>query len=172
MDDFGFPAPYVPDPAPTPRRHTRRWLVIGGLAVAFALTLALGTVIGEVLHSSAQAAVLNSNISNQPQFGDGPYRGYGGYGGYADNGPQYPMAGTPSARGPCISVTVTKVSGSTITGTERDGTTLTIHTTSSTAYRKAGQSASASAVTVGSEIHVMGTRNSDGSITATSIDIR
>jgi hypothetical protein len=47
-----------------------------------------------------------------------------------------------------------------------------VHTTSSTTYTQNGQTATASAVKAGVTISVMGTHNSDGSITATSIDIR
>jgi hypothetical protein len=166
MEGYGFPAPPVPDPSTAPRRRGRRWLVIGGVAVALGLALAIGMMLGSVIHPTAQAAVLSTDNANQPAFGNGPY------GQYANAGPQYPMAGTPGAQGGCISVTVTSISGSTIVGKEANGTSLTIHTTSGTQYRQAGQSVARSAIKVGSEIHVMGTHNSDGSITATSIDIR
>lgn len=63
------------------------------------------------------------------------------------------------------------ISGSTITAKAADGSTVTIHTTPSTQYRQNGQAVAASAVTVGSQISVMGTHNGDGSITATAIDI-
>jgi len=64
------------------------------------------------------------------------------------------------------------VSGQTITAKAADGSTVTIHTSSSTKYTKGGQSAAASAVTAGSHILVMGAKNSDGSINATQIDVR
>ena len=48
---------------------------------------------------------------------------------------------------------------------------MTVHTTAATRYTHAGQSTTLTAVTVGSRISVMGTHNSDGSITASSIDI-
>jgi hypothetical protein len=63
------------------------------------------------------------------------------------------------------------VSGQTIVAKASDGSTVTIHTTASTQYTRGGQSVAASAVTAGSQIHVVGTRNSDGSITATRIDL-
>jgi hypothetical protein len=68
-------------------------------------------------------------------------------------------------------LTVTAVSGSTITARAADGSTVTVHTTAATRYTRSGQSATLTAVTVGSRINVMGTHNSDGSITASSIDI-
>jgi hypothetical protein len=138
---WGQPPPQYPPP----RRAGRRWLLIGGLALAFLLTLGAGVVIGSSLLQTAQAA------GNQPSSGF-----------------SLPLAVSTA---PCGSLTVTGVSGSTITAKAPDGTTVTIHTTSSTAYTRAGASVSASAVTTGSVIHVDGTRNSDGSITATRIDV-
>lgn len=169
MEDYGAPGEYgMMQPPPVPRQRGRRWLVIGGVAVALALALAVGLMLGSVLHPTAQAANLASNNSAQSAFNNGPYN----FNGPSNNdGPQYPMAGTPGAQGGCQMVTVTKVSGSTITGTAPDGSTVTIHTTSSTKYTKAGAASTASAVTAGSHISVMGTHNSDGSITATQIDV-
>jgi len=157
MEDHGF---YPPQP-PAPRRHGGRWLLLGGLALAFALTLGVGAFLGTALGGSqAQAA---SNASQNQTAGFLPRN--------ADN-PQFAAAtGTPGASGPCVRLTVTSVSGSTIQAKASDGSTVTIHTTSSTVYTKNHQTAAASAVTVGSRISIMGTHNSDGSITATSIDI-
>jgi hypothetical protein len=67
---------------------------------------------------------------------------------------------------------VTSVSENTIQTTTPNGTSVTVQTTSSTTYTAAGQPATASAVTVGSHILVQGAQNSDGSITATGIDVR
>jgi hypothetical protein len=88
--------------------------------------------------------------------------------------PGQTLASTPGAHSPgqCDALTVTSVNGQTIVATDRDGGSVTIHTTSATHYTKAGATAAASAVTVGSHIHVQGTRNSDGSIAATSIDVQ
>jgi Domain of unknown function (DUF5666) len=81
------------------------------------------------------------------------------------------LAATPGAHGQCDALIVSSVNGNTIVAKAPDGGTVTIHTTASTQYTRAGQSVSASAITVGSRIHVTGTHNSDGSITATRIDI-
>lgn len=140
-----------------PRRP--RWLVIGGLALAFALTLGVGTVLGATLLRTAQAAA-NTPGANGAPFASG-----------------FPQAGTPGphggpgGQGQCVALTVSSMSGSTITAKAADGSTVTIHTTASTTYTKGGQAATASAVTAGAQIRVMGTHNSDGSITATSIDV-
>ena len=78
----------------------------------------------------------------------------------------------PNANGPCEALTVTSVKGNTIVAKSSSGASVTIHTTASTRYTQAGKTVAASAITAGSHISVMGTHNSDGSITATSIDIR
>ena len=86
----------------------------------------------------------------------------GGPGGPGGHGPGH---------GPGADLTVTGVSGQTITAKQRDGTSVTIKTTSSTVFSRAGKTASLSDVTSGEQIHVQGTKNSDGSITATRVDI-
>lgn len=159
MEEYGMvPALPPPQPLAAPRRR-RRWLLVGGLALAFALTLGVGALLGSALPHIAQAA----------------YLAPGG------NGAQYAFDARPGAQGrpggpggpgqACAALTVSSVSGQTIIAKAPDGTSVTIHTTASTTYTKAGQSATASAITAGSTIHVRGTHNSDGSITATDIDI-
>jgi hypothetical protein len=161
-DDPMVPEFWSPPPPAPARRRRGRWLVIGGVALALALTLGVGMLLGSALHPSAQAASNTGQGLFQAGQGAGPFLG---------DGPRFPLAGTPGAQGPCDAYTVSSVSGQTITAKAADGTSVTIHTTSSTTYTKAGQAATASAVTVGSQIHVQGTHNSDGSITATSIDV-
>jgi hypothetical protein len=154
LEDYGF-QPVTP---PAPRRHGSRWLLVGGVALVLALTLGVGAVLGVALGGSqAQAANPSTNAaanSNAQQ-------------------PRHGLAGTPSpgGQGQCVTLTVSSVSGDTILATASDGSTVTIHTTSSTTYRKNHQTVDASAITAGAKISVMGTHNSDGSITATSIDI-
>lgn len=71
---------------------------------------------------------------------------------------------------PHLGGTVTAVSGSTITVTERDGTTGTIKVTSSTTYEVGMTSGKAlSDVTVGMRVGAVGTLNPDGSLTATAV---
>jgi hypothetical protein len=65
--------------------------------------------------------------------------------------------------------TVTAVSGSTITVEQRDGSTATIKVSSSTTYSVAGAAASLADVKVGMRLMAEGTKNSDGSITATEV---
>jgi hypothetical protein len=159
---WGQPPPQYPPPQyPPPRRSGPRWLLVGGVALAFLLTLGIGALIGSSLLQTAQAA------GNQPSSGVFalPFASSTATAG-TSGGP-----GGPGGPGQCGSLTVSSVSGSTITAKEPDGTTVTIHTTTSTTYSRAGASVSASAVITGSVIHVDGTRNSDGSITATHIDV-
>lgn len=146
----------------SPPEHPRRgprWLVIGALALAFALALGLGAFLGSALLPTVQAAgpTTGGTVSFQLPLASTP----GARG--SQNG--------PGAQGQCGVLTITSVSGGTIVAKAPDGSSVTIHTTSSTQYTHNGQSASASAATVGAQIHVDGTRNSDGSITATHIDV-
>jgi hypothetical protein len=149
---------------PPPPRRRLRWLLVGGAALALVLTLGLGALLGSQFFSAQAAAAASGGTSNQ-----GAGLAPGGPISFQSGGQM--LAGTPGAHGQCASFTVTAVNGSTITARAGDGSTVTIHTTSSTRYTHSGQSATASAVTVGSRISVMGAHNSDGSITATSIDI-
>jgi hypothetical protein len=125
------------------------------LAVAFMATLVIGAFLGATLLHTAQAAPASSNGFGVPFVA------------------RFASASTPAAQGPgrCASLTVASVSGQTITATAADGSSVTIHTSSSTTYTKAGQATTASAVVVGAQIRVRGTHNSDGSITATDIDV-
>ncbi|HLH29161.1 MAG TPA: DUF5666 domain-containing protein, partial [Acidimicrobiales bacterium] len=63
---------------------------------------------------------------------------------------------------------VTAINGSSLTITESDGTTVTVTTSSSTAVTTT-QKVSVSALSPGETVRVAGTTNSDGSITASSV---
>lgn len=128
----------------------RRWLVAGGLAAALGIG-AVGSGALAIVHANGVSTSDNIVATATPAPGKG------------DHG-----SGRSGMR---AVLTVTSVSGQTIVATRRDGTKVTIHTSSSTAYSRAGQTVSASAVKSGEHIRVRGTRNSDGSITATSINI-
>ena len=170
LEDYRLqPAPQ----AQLPQRGSR-WLLVGGVALVLALTLGVGALFGSALLGGTAQAAGNANqaqsTSNvgQPQaanFSPGNVDNLGR--GFAGT----PGPGGPGGQGQCVTLTVSSISGSTILAKAADGSTVTIHTTSSTKYTKNHQTAAASDVTVGSKISVMGTKNSDGSITATSIDI-
>jgi hypothetical protein len=64
---------------------------------------------------------------------------------------------------------VTKVSGSTITVTQRDGTSATITVNAQTTYNVNGAAAKLADVKVGMFLVAEGTKNADGSLTATQV---
>jgi hypothetical protein len=159
---------------PAPRRSGRRWLLIGGLAFAFMLALGIGTLLGSTV-STTQAASVTAGSANSAQslaFPQGDFNSA-----QAPTSPQgdfnsaQSLATTPGAHGQCEALTVSSVNGNTIVAKTSSGSSVTIHTTASTKYTQAGKTVAASAITAGTRINVMGTHNSDGSITATSIDI-
>ncbi len=162
-----------------PLRRSRKWLLIGGLAFAFMLALGVGTLLGASLGTSQASALTTVNASSsQPpavtQGGSNSSQSLTfaqGNNNFAQPFAGGPGAGRPQGQGQCEAYTVSSVSGNTIVAKSSSGSSVTIHTTSNTTYRQAGKSVSASAITVGARIHVMGTHNSDGSITATSIDV-
>lgn len=67
--------------------------------------------------------------------------------------------------------TVSAVDATSLTLTLRDGTSKKIVLTTSTTYRLAGQASTWSAITVGGSVTATGTVASDGTFTATSVDI-
>jgi hypothetical protein len=154
-----------------PHRRGRRWLLIGGLAFALMLALGVGVLLG-MSNGTTQASALSAVSSSSSQS---PAVTQGGSNSsqsltFTQGSANYaqPMAG---GQGQCETYTVSSVSGNTIVAKSSNGSSVTIHTTASTTFRQAGKTVTASSVTVGTQIHVMGTHNSDGSITATSIDI-
>ena len=149
---------------PTQHRRLRNLLLVSGLALAFMLALGIGVLMGSTTRTTQAASVSSVSDTNvQAQFfqsGD-------------NNNPQSRGFG-PGAQGQgqCEAYTVASVSGNTIVAKTASGSSVTIHTTASTKYTQAGKTVSASAIKAGTQILVMGTHNSNGSITATSIDIR
>jgi len=166
MDDVVEAAPVWLSQYPPPRRGgPKKWLLIGGATLALLLALGVGALVGSQIATTQAAAATSGGLTH---LGSGPGPG----GPLSFQAGQGTLAGPPGASGQCAMLTVTAVSGSTITArAAADGSTVTIHTTAATRYTHAGQSTTLTAVTVGSRISVMGTHNSDGSITASSIDI-
>jgi Domain of unknown function (DUF5666) len=165
------------------RWRGRRWLLIGGLALAIMLALGVGAFLGLSTGTTQAAGVASGNgsssqtlavvqgSSNSTQSSvAGGFNSAQGFAARGFNGAQGQAAG-PGARGQCQSLTVSSVSGNTIVAKTASGISVTIHTTASTQYTQAGKTVAASAIKAGTRIMVMGTHNSDGSITATSIDV-
>ena len=176
MEDYEGMVPPRLDQPPAPRRRGRRWLLIGGLALAFMLALGVGTLLG-ASNSATQAAALTTGSSSSSQslvFAQGANNAQSLAGAQGNASPSQSMAGgqgMQGAQGQCESLTVSSVNGNTIVAKTASGSSVTIHTTASTSYTQAGKAAAASAIKAGTRISVMGTHNSDGSITATSIVI-
>jgi Domain of unknown function (DUF5666) len=172
MEDYDKIAPTQLHQPPAPRRRGSRWLLIGGLAFAFMLALGVGVLLGTSTGTTQASALtaVRTNSSQSPAVTQGGVSSSQSLT-FAQGGANYaqPMAGGP--QGQCETLTVSSVSGKTIVAKSSNGSSVTIHTTASTSFRQAGKTVTASAITVGARIHVMGTHNSDGSITATSIDI-
>jgi hypothetical protein len=71
---------------------------------------------------------------------------------------------------PHVGGAVTATSASSITLKDRDGATVTVQVTSATTYEVAGKSnATLADVTVGAMVMASGTKNADGSLTATTV---
>src|SRR6266550_1998975 len=171
MEDYDKIAPSHLHQPPAPRRRGRKWFLIGGLAFAFMLALGVGVLLGTstgTTQASALTAVSTSS-SQSPAVTQGGVSSSQSLT-FAQRGANnaQPMAG---GQGQCETLTVSSVSGNTIVAKSSNGSSVTIHTTASTSFRQAGKTVTASAITIGARIHVMGTHNSDGSITATSIDV-
>ncbi|HEV8192180.1 MAG TPA: DUF5666 domain-containing protein, partial [Ktedonobacterales bacterium] len=143
------PESYVVEQGPSNQSRGHRLLLIGGIAAALGLALALGVVLGARVLPAYAAGAQNNPLLLASQSGSGGNCG-------------------PGMRG---ALTVSTVSGNTITAKQGDGTTVTVHTTSSTRYERAGKSVDSSQVKSGTQIAARGTRNSDGSIAASVISI-
>jgi hypothetical protein len=175
MEDYEEMAQIRLNQPPAPRRRGRRWLLIGGLAFAFLLALGVGAFMGSS-NSTTQAAALTAGSTSSSQS---PAVTQGGAGSsqsltFAQGNANSAQPGGPGARGAqgqCETLTVSSVNGNTIVAKSSNGSSVTVNTTASTRLTQAGKTVTASAIKVGTRIHVMGTHNSDGSITATSIDI-
>jgi hypothetical protein len=72
---------------------------------------------------------------------------------------------------PAVAGTVASVSGSTVTVTQRDGGTSKVVLTSTTTYLLAGKTATKDAVVAGARIVARGTLATDGTLTASSVEV-
>jgi hypothetical protein len=94
------------------------------------LALGVGTLLGWTTGTTQAASVVsgNANSAQSLTFAQG-----------GDNSAQS-LAATPGAHGQCDALTVSSVNGQTIVAKAPDGSTVTIHTTASTRYTRAGDS--------------------------------
>jgi hypothetical protein len=72
---------------------------------------------------------------------------------------------------PAVAGSVASISGSTVTVTQRGGGTSKVVLTGSTTYQVAGQAATKDAVVAGAQIVARGTLATDGTLTATSVQV-
>lgn len=132
---------------------SRGWLILVALALLIAL-LAAGSIVVTSANASGPSSTGTPTVTARRSPGKG-------------HGPHGPGPG----RGPKAELTVTGISGQNITAKRQDGSSVTIVTSSSTVYTRLGKTVSESALSSGTRIHVRGTHNSNGSITATHVDI-
>lgn len=167
---------------PAPRQNrSRRWGRIAGAAalagaVAGGLALTHGQGSGTIGAANAAtgstpaaktiaSGTTSTTSGTQPAVpGPGGMPGSGGPGRFGGMGGFGGMAGG-------IGLTVTGVSGNTITATGPFSRNVTITVTGSTTYTEAGSTVSLAAVQKGEQIAVRGTRTSPGVLTATSVSI-
>lgn len=162
MEDYEGLVPTRLDQPPAPRQRGRRCLLIGGLALAFMLALGVGVLLG-ASNGATQAAALTIGSTSSSQslvFAQG-----------ASNAQSMASQGMQGAQGQCEPLTVASVNGNTIVARMASGSPVTIHMTTRTRYTQAGKTVTVRTIKAGTRINVMGTHNSDGSITATSINI-
>jgi len=172
MEDYDKIAPTHLHQPPTPRRRGRKWFLIGGLAFVFMLALGVGVLLGTSTGTTQASALtaVSSSSSQSPAVTQGGVSSSQSLT-FAQGGANNAQPGAGRTQGQCETLTVSSVSGNTIVAKLSNASSVTFPTTASTSFRQADKTVTASAVTVGARIHVMGTHNSDGSITATSIDI-
>jgi hypothetical protein len=152
------PQPFTaPQPPRPPRRGLPRWLKVGGVAAA--LLLGVGGAAAGANALIARAANGPGSASPFSFLNQTPFAGHTGHpNGFGRHG-----------RGGAL--TVSSVSSQSITTKDASGATVTVNVSGSTQYTRLGKAVSLSAITAGETIHVRGTRNSDGSIAASRIDI-
>ena len=149
MNDDMSPDLLITYPPEPPRRRIRA----PRLSVATLVILALAGV-GFVLATNLPATLAAARTGSAA----------------ATTGATGPHGGHPRG-GPGGDLTVSSVSGSDVKATDHSGATVTVHTSSTTTFRRAGATSSLSALKAGTAIEVRGTRNSDGTITAAEVDI-
>ena len=182
MRDYEDAASTCLSQSPASRSHRRRRLRIGGLVLAFMVAIGMG-LSTSATRAEALASRITSSFQTLAVSDRGPINGQQGTSTAGENGQcdgtgsnSRPINGqqgtsTPGDNGQCSTFTVSSVNGSTIVAQSSCSRSITVHTTASTQYVQAGRNVSVSAITVGSRVYVAGSQNSDGSITASRIDI-
>jgi hypothetical protein len=137
------------------RNRLTKWIATGAAALVVA-----GGAFGIVSATSSTGSSA-ATAATTSQAGASPSAGHPGFGGGGSNARSGPAAGGSSGK-------VTSVSKSSFTLKTSAGQKVTVKETSSTAYRKGTKSSSASAVTTGEPVLVLGTTDST-TITASQV---
>ena len=153
----------------TPRKSEslRAGVIVGtGLVVALGAAVAMGASPAASGAPSASAATTVPAAGSGSDLHGGPGFMPGGPG--ADFGRGGPGKGDGRGFG---QISVTAISGSSVSLATDDGWTRTITTTSATTITRGGVAAALADLAVGDEIHFHQTRNADGTYTITAIEI-
>jgi hypothetical protein len=128
-------------------------LVAGG--AAFAATHAGSTAVAASTGHGTASTATTTNVTGTALPDGAWYGAYGPYSGYGGDGTHGPYA-RYGEYGRGARLTVTGVSGNTITATSRGGQTVTVQVGATTAYTEAGANASLADVKAGTVIAVQG----------------
>ncbi|HEY0260863.1 MAG TPA: DUF5666 domain-containing protein [Lacisediminihabitans sp.] len=162
------PTPAAGGPAPVKRPWTRWLTPVLALVAALVIGLFGGILIGQNTATSAQA----SGFSRQGGFGgqEGGFAGRGGTG----NGGTGGQSGAPGQGGGAggfaglTAGTIVSIDGDTIVVKEQSGTQVTVTTTDSTTVTKT-EKAAVKDLKAGETVTVRGQADGSGKVTATSV---
>jgi hypothetical protein len=143
-----------------PKRNPRRIALLVGASLAIVVGAAV------TMGASPSVSPATAGATVQPGASGNPTEPNGGQ----PKGVDREGRGAFGARGPWA-ITISAISGSTLTLTTEDGWTRTIAVTSATTITKAGQAIAVGQLAVGDSIHFKQQRGSDGSFTITAIAV-
>lgn len=139
------------------RRNLRRAVILVGAVLAIVVGAAV------TMGASPSTSTATPGSTAQPQASDP---------GTPDNGPWKGLGrGDFGGRGRFGPITITAISGSSLSLETKDGWTRTIAITSATAITKDGETIAASDLAVGDEIRLRQGRASDGTFTIAAIEV-
>ena len=182
--DLATPAPALDGPAATPttsrtgpstftgRTPRKGESLRAGMVVGTGLLVALGAAVAMGASPAASGAAGASGALTVPAEGSGSDV-RGGPGAFPGGpGAEFGRGGPGKGDGRGFGqVSVTAISGSSVSLATEDGWTRTISTTSATTITRGGAAATLADLAVGDEIHFRQTRNDDGTYSITAIAI-
>ncbi|MBA2720687.1 MAG: hypothetical protein H0U52_15820 [Chloroflexi bacterium] len=152
----------------TPRKSEalRAGVVVGtGLVVALGAAVAMGASPAPTSQAGASAAPTASADDNRSASHKGDL-------GFGQGGPAGDFGRGGAGKGAGFGkVSVSAISGSSLSLATDEGWTRTIATTSATTFTRGGEAATLADISVGDEIRFRQTRNADGTFTITAINI-